>query len=162
NPPQQQIRCTHVSGDVTKRLDPLTSRELRRELGLMERSDKARLDKALQELQVTPNIARRNSPEDKNDTWVLFREHRLAHVAPSGFPGRPARNFPGIHRWHPRPVPRKTDHPDGIVPVVGSANPENIRHAAKAVDINMGRETWYHIPLALTASVQRYEVLAWL
>ncbi|MEX1117666.1 MAG: aldo/keto reductase [Terrimicrobiaceae bacterium] len=36
-------------------------------------------------------------------------------------------------------------HPSGIVPVVGSANPENIRHATKAVDIQMDRETWYHI-----------------
>lgn len=56
------------------RLDPLTSRELRRELGLTERPDKPRFDKALLELQVTLNIARRNSLTDKNDTWVLFGE----------------------------------------------------------------------------------------
>lgn len=54
--------------------DPLTSRELRRELGLTERPDKTRFDKALLELQITLNIARRNSLADKNDTWVLFRE----------------------------------------------------------------------------------------
>ncbi len=36
-------------------------------------------------------------------------------------------------------------HPSGIVPVVGSAKPDNIRHAAKALDIEMDRETWYHI-----------------
>ncbi len=59
------------------RLDPLTSRGLRQELGLTERSDKSRFDKALQELQTTLNIARRNSLHDKNDTWVLFREQHL-------------------------------------------------------------------------------------
>ena len=59
------------------RLDPLTSRGLRKELGLMERPDKPRFDKALQELQVTLNIVRRNSLDDKNDTWVLFREQHL-------------------------------------------------------------------------------------
>ncbi len=36
-------------------------------------------------------------------------------------------------------------HPSGIVPVVGSANPDNIRHAVKALDIELDRETWYRI-----------------
>lgn len=62
------------------RLDPLTSSELRRELGLAHKSEKARFDRALQELQVTLNIARRNSLTDKNDTWVPFREQYLEIV----------------------------------------------------------------------------------
>ncbi len=66
------------------RLDPLTSREIRKELGLTERADKTRFDKALQELQVTLNIARRNSLDDKNDTWVLFREQHLDIVLAHG------------------------------------------------------------------------------
>jgi hypothetical protein len=33
--------------------------------------------RALQELQITLNIARRNSLEDENDTWVLFSEQYL-------------------------------------------------------------------------------------
>jgi len=36
-------------------------------------------------------------------------------------------------------------HPSGIVPVVGSTNPQNIRTAAHATNIEMDRETWYHI-----------------
>lgn len=36
-------------------------------------------------------------------------------------------------------------HPSGIVPVVGSTNPKNIRLAARAADIELDRETWYHI-----------------
>lgn len=39
-------------------------------------------------------------------------------------------------------------HPSGIVPVVGSANPENIRLAARATDFDLDRETWYRILLA--------------
>jgi predicted oxidoreductase len=38
-------------------------------------------------------------------------------------------------------------HPSGIVPVVGSANPERIRTAARAAEIEMDRETWYRILL---------------
>jgi hypothetical protein len=62
------------------RLDPLTTSELRRELGLTMKPEKARFDRALQELQVTLNLARRNSLTDKNDTWVPFREQHLGIV----------------------------------------------------------------------------------
>jgi len=36
-------------------------------------------------------------------------------------------------------------HPSGIVPVVGSAKPENIRIAARATEIDVDRDTWYRI-----------------
>jgi len=36
-------------------------------------------------------------------------------------------------------------HPSKIVPVIGSVNPQNIRTAAKATDVNMDRDTWYRI-----------------
>ena len=36
-------------------------------------------------------------------------------------------------------------HPSGIVPVVGSVNPKNVQAAAHAAEIDMDRETWYHI-----------------
>lgn len=39
-------------------------------------------------------------------------------------------------------------HPAGIVPIVGSANPENIRQAARATEVELDRETWYRILLA--------------
>lgn len=39
-------------------------------------------------------------------------------------------------------------HPSGIVPVVGSANPERIRAAVRATEIEMDRDTWYRILLA--------------
>ena len=39
-------------------------------------------------------------------------------------------------------------HPAGIVPVVGSARPENIRNAALAAEIEMDRDTWYRILFA--------------
>lgn len=39
-------------------------------------------------------------------------------------------------------------HPAGIVPVVGSTKPENIRNAALATHIEMDRDTWYRILLA--------------
>ncbi len=34
-------------------------------------------------------------------------------------------------------------HPSGIIPIVGSANPVNIREAATAAEIELTREEWY-------------------
>lgn len=39
-------------------------------------------------------------------------------------------------------------HPAGIVPVVGSVNPERIRDAARADDLELSREDWYTILVA--------------
>jgi predicted oxidoreductase len=36
-------------------------------------------------------------------------------------------------------------HPSGIVPIIGSADPKNIRELAKAVDLNLSREEWYSL-----------------
>jgi predicted oxidoreductase len=41
------------------------------------------------------------------------------------------------------------NHPSKIMPVIGSTQPERIREAAKAVDIELSREEWYRL---LTAS----------
>lgn len=60
------------------RLDPMTTAELREELGMTRPPEKNRFDRALQELQVTLNIVRRNSPDDELDTWVPFREQYLS------------------------------------------------------------------------------------
>ena len=59
------------------RLDPQTTGSLREELNATLRPERTRFDRALQELQITLNIARRNSLEDVNDTWVLFSEQYL-------------------------------------------------------------------------------------
>jgi predicted oxidoreductase len=40
-------------------------------------------------------------------------------------------------------------HPSGIMPIVGSTNPQHIRDAARATDIALSREEWY---LLLTAA----------
>jgi predicted oxidoreductase len=39
-------------------------------------------------------------------------------------------------------------HPSGIIPIIGSNNPENIRDCAKADDVDLTREQWYHLLLA--------------
>jgi len=39
-------------------------------------------------------------------------------------------------------------HPSKIIPIVGSANPDNIRDAAKADDIDLDREDWYRLLVA--------------
>jgi predicted oxidoreductase len=39
-------------------------------------------------------------------------------------------------------------HPSKIIPIVGSANPENIRSAVRADEIEMTREDWYRILVA--------------
>src|SRR6266542_3215885 len=36
-------------------------------------------------------------------------------------------------------------HPSGIVPIVGSSNPEHIREAAKAIDVELTRDEWYRL-----------------
>jgi hypothetical protein len=71
--------CSPVAQKIAAvlRFDPATTPELRRTLGMTLKPEKARFDRALQELQTTLNIARRNSLEDKNDTWVPFREQYL-------------------------------------------------------------------------------------
>lgn len=42
-------------------------------------------------------------------------------------------------------------HPSGIVPIVGSNNPANIRACAAADDVEMTREQWYRLLLAARA-----------
>ena len=39
-------------------------------------------------------------------------------------------------------------HPAGIIPIVGSANPDHIRDAARADEIELSREQWYDLYLA--------------
>jgi predicted oxidoreductase len=39
-------------------------------------------------------------------------------------------------------------HPSGIVPIVGSINPERIREAARAVEVELSREEWYQLLVA--------------
>lgn len=56
------------------RLEPLTTGSLREELQMTRRPERNHFDRALQELQVTLNIARRNSLDDENDFWVPFSE----------------------------------------------------------------------------------------
>lgn len=56
------------------RLDPITTGDLRKELEMQARPERNAFDRALQELQITLNIVRRNSLEDENDTWILFGE----------------------------------------------------------------------------------------
>jgi predicted oxidoreductase len=39
-------------------------------------------------------------------------------------------------------------HPAGIIPIVGSANPEHIREAVKADEVELDREDWYRLLVA--------------
>lgn len=39
-------------------------------------------------------------------------------------------------------------HPSKIMPIIGSTNPERIREAAHAVDVEMTREEWYRLLIA--------------
>ena len=59
------------------RHDPLTTPQLREELEMTRRPERSRFERALQDLQVTLNIVRRNSLDDENDTWVPFTEQYL-------------------------------------------------------------------------------------
>jgi predicted oxidoreductase len=36
-------------------------------------------------------------------------------------------------------------HPSGILPIVGSTNPQHIREAVRATDISLSREEWYRL-----------------
>jgi len=59
------------------RFDPMATGALRKEMNMTQRPERTKFDRALQELQITLNIARRNSLEDENDTWVLFSDQYL-------------------------------------------------------------------------------------
>ena len=39
-------------------------------------------------------------------------------------------------------------HPSKILPIVGSTNPERIREAAKAAELQLTREEWYQLLIA--------------
>ena len=39
-------------------------------------------------------------------------------------------------------------HPSKIQPIIGSTNPERIREAAKAPDVELSREEWYQLLIA--------------
>jgi hypothetical protein len=69
------------------RFDPTTTGALREELGMKQRPERTKFDRALQELQTTLNIARRNSLEDENDTWVPFSDQYLDVVRGGGVCG---------------------------------------------------------------------------
>ncbi len=64
------------------RMDPITTGSLREEMNMTRRPERNQFDRALQELQVTLNIARRNSANDENDTWVPFAEQYLEVMRP--------------------------------------------------------------------------------
>ncbi len=66
------------------KLDPLTTPQLRAELGIAEKAEKSAFERGLKELQITLNIARRNSLNDEYDTWVTFREQYLEIVRQRG------------------------------------------------------------------------------
>jgi len=72
-------QCSPLAQKIHRllRFDPLTTQAVRAELGMAQRPERNRCDRALQELQTTLNIARRNSLQDKRDTWVLFSEQHL-------------------------------------------------------------------------------------
>lgn len=41
-----------------------------------------------------------------------------------------------------------TDHPAGIIPIIGSQNPKRIDAAVKALDVNWDRKQWYDVFVA--------------
>ena len=49
-------------------------------MDMTHRPERAKFDRALQELQITLNIVRRNSLQDEKDTWVLFKDQYLEVV----------------------------------------------------------------------------------
>jgi hypothetical protein len=79
---RQLSECSALAQRIYERLrlDPQTTGSLREELNMTLRPERNRVDRALQELQVTLNIARRNSLEDEKDTWVLFSDQYLEVV----------------------------------------------------------------------------------
>jgi hypothetical protein len=64
------------------RLDPIVTGRLREEMNMTRRPERNQFERALRELQVTLNIARRNSADDENDTWVPFAEQYLEIARP--------------------------------------------------------------------------------
>ena len=39
-------------------------------------------------------------------------------------------------------------HPSGIIPIVGSANPQRIRESVRAAELELTRDEWYRLLLA--------------
>jgi hypothetical protein len=92
--------CSSLAQKIYERLklDPLTTGSLREELNMTQRPERNRFERALQELQITLNIARRNSLEDENDTWVLFSDQYLDVVHAGELSHRDHELTSGRHR----------------------------------------------------------------
>jgi hypothetical protein len=71
--------CSPLANQIYQliRFDPMTTGEMRKEMAMTRRPERTKFDRALQELQITLNIARRNSLKDEKDTWVVFSEQYL-------------------------------------------------------------------------------------
>ena len=74
--------CSPLANQIYRliRFDPMTTGEMRKAMEMTNRPERTKLDRALQELQITLNIVRRNSLEDEKDTWVLFKDQYLEVV----------------------------------------------------------------------------------
>jgi hypothetical protein len=74
--------CSPLANQIYRllRFDPMTTGEMRKEMEMTNRPERAKFDRALQELQITLNIVRRNSLQDEKDTWVLFKDQYLEVV----------------------------------------------------------------------------------
>jgi hypothetical protein len=64
------------------RMDPIMTGPLREEANMTKRPERSQFDRALKELQITLNIARRNCGSDEGDTWVPFTEQYLEIAHP--------------------------------------------------------------------------------
>jgi hypothetical protein len=64
------------------RMDPIMTGRLREEVNMNKRPERSQFDRALKELQITLNIARRNIATDEGDTWVPFTEQYLEIARP--------------------------------------------------------------------------------
>jgi hypothetical protein len=76
----QQHKPLGVCGALAQELfaiieqGPIMTVPLRQAMGMTDRKARTQFDRALQELQVTFNIARSNRPDAEGDTWVPFLE----------------------------------------------------------------------------------------
>jgi hypothetical protein len=74
--------CSPLANQIYRLIcfDPTTTGEMRKKMEMTNRPERTKFERALQELQITLNIVRRNSLQDEKDTWVLFKDQHLEAV----------------------------------------------------------------------------------
>ena len=82
---------------------------------------------------------------------LLWAAHRPIVIVDEAHNARTDLSFTMLKRFAPACIieftatPDTKEHPSNILPIIGSTNPDHIREAVKATEVELTREEWYQL-----------------